>query len=170
MNSVKVRLKTVAFDSLMFLIALLIQYNSLFLIKIYGANPMLPLCVLIVVSMFSSELYSFFFGFIVGAFADSVSGIGFGFNTISFMLAAFATAFIVHYIFNNNVRSAIALSIIVALFYFALRWLFSSVFGHSVTDSFVYLYRNAIPSTVYTAVITVPLYLLKKKFTNSVKQ
>ena len=170
MNSVKTRLKTVLFDALMFIIALLLQYNPLFSLKIAGANPMLPLCILIVVSMFSSELYSFLWGLVAGVFADSASGAGFGFNTIAFMLTAFAVSFIVHYLFNNNVRSAAALSILAAFFYFALRWLFSSVFGHTVNDSFVYLYRNAIPSTVYTAIVTVPLYLIKKKLMSSIKQ
>ena len=158
----KGKLKIVLPDIIFVAVMIFFQFNPLFSIRIGGANPMLPLAAIIVISVFSSELYAVFAGLIAGMFCDSVSNTDFGFNAVTFILIGFAVSFIMHYLFNNNVRSAVALSILASLFYFALKWLFFNAIGHSAADSFIYLYRAAIPSAIYTAASAIPFYFLKK--------
>ena len=161
MSTSKINFPYVAVNFLLFALALLIQYNDSFTIKIYSANPMLPLAVLISFSMFASEINSCFAGLIVGIFADSVSGMPVGFNTILFFIVGLAVSLMVRYLFNNNYRSAIMLCLICTGAYFIARWLIGFAFG-GLETSLGYLMRFAVPSIVYTCVFAIPLYYLQK--------
>lgn len=161
MSTSKINFPYVAVNFLLFALALLIQYNDSFTVKIYSANPMLPLAVLISFSMFASEINSCFAGLIVGIFADSVSGMPVGFNTILFFIVGLAVSLMVRYLFNNNYRSAIMLCLICTGAYFIARWLIGFAFG-SLETSLGYLMRFAVPSIVYTCVFAIPLYYLQK--------
>lgn len=162
MYSSKKRHIIILIDFVLLVLSLIIHFSPLISLKIYGANPMLPLAFLVAVSMFSSELYSVVSGLLLGIFVDSVSSVSFGFNTCLFMIIGLFVALMSHYIFNNNIRAASALSAISGFIYFVLRWFFFDAITHSVSDSFSYLYKVAMPSVVYTAVISVLVYLLKK--------
>ena len=65
MSTSKINFPYVAVNFLLLALALLIQYNDSFTVKIYSANPMLPLAVLISFSMVASEINSCFAGLIV---------------------------------------------------------------------------------------------------------
>lgn len=149
-------------DFVLLALSLILHFNSLFSLKIYGAIPMLPLAFLVAISIFSSELYSFMSALLVGIFVDSISSVSFGFNTCIFMVIALFVALTSHYLFNNNVRAALALAAMSSFIYFVLRWFFFDAITHSVRDSFTYLYKVAMPSALYTAIISVLVYLLKK--------
>lgn len=151
-----------AVNILFLLVVILLQYTPLLSIKIANAAPMLPLSFVIAVSMFCSELSASVMGMTVGIFTDTSSSTSFGFNSIVFFVIAFLTSFLVHYLFNNNFRSATALGILLSALYFILRWLFFFSIGHSINDSFIYLFQYALPSVIYTAVITLIFYLLEK--------
>lgn len=161
MSTSKINFPYVAVNFLLLALALLIQYNDSFTVKIYSANPMLPLAVLISFSMFASEINSCFAGLIVGIFADSVSGMPVGFNTILFFIVGLAVSLMVRYLFNNNYRSAIMLCLICTGAYFIARWLIGFAFG-GLETSLGYLMRFAVPSIVYTCVFAIPLYYLQK--------
>lgn len=162
MYSSKKRHIVILIDLALLAISLIIHFNPLFSLKIYGANPMLPLAFLVAISIFSSELYAVMAGFLTGIFVDSVSSVPLGFNTLLFMIIGLFVAFTAHYLFNNNVRAAMSLAAISGFLYFVLRWFFFDAISHSAKDSFIYLYKFALPSVVYTAVISVLIYLLKK--------
>ena len=161
MSDRKIKLPYIAVNFLLFVLALLIQYNDSFTMKIHSANPMLPLVVLVSFSMFASEMSSCFTGLIVGIFADSVSGMPVGFNTILFFIIGLAVSLMVRYLFNNNYRSAVMLCLICAGVYFLARWLIGFAFG-GLQTSLGYLMRFAVPSIVYTCVFAIPLYYLQK--------
>lgn len=161
MPSTKIKFSYVAVNFLIFILALLLQYNDSFTIKIATANPMLPLAALVCFSMFASETASALTGLVIGIFADSAAGTPVGFNTILFFVISLAATLIVRYLFNNNYRSAIALVLLSALFYFTARWLISFAFG-GLETSLGYIMRFAIPSVIYTSLFAVPLYYLQK--------
>lgn len=151
-----------AINVLLFLTLLLLQYAPYPSLNIGNASPMLTLSFVIAVSMFCSELNASLIGMAVGIFTDTSSVTSFGFNSLVFFVIAFLTSFLIHYLFNNNFRSGIALGIMFSTLYFILRWLFFFVRGNSVTESFSYLFQHALPSVIYTAVVTLLLYFLEK--------
>ena len=157
----KLKVSYIAVNFLLFAISLLIQYNDSFSVKIYSANPMLPLAVLVSFSMFASEMSSCFIGLVIGIFADSVSGMPIGFNTVLFFVIGLAVSLMVKYLFNNNYRSALMLCLISAGAYFFARWLIGFAFG-GLQTSLEYIMRFALPSIAYTCVFAIPLYFLQK--------
>lgn len=148
-------------NALLLIAACTIQYNGIFTVKIGNANPMLPLCVLISLSMFSSELGAVIAAMFTGMIADSAAATPIGFNTVIMMVTALSVSITVHYFFNNNIRSAAALAAMASLFYFTLRWLFAIFIG-SIAEDLEYLLSFALPSAVYTTVIVIPLYYLQR--------
>ncbi len=156
-----IKISYIAVNFTLFALALLLQYNDSFTIKIATANPMLPLAVLISFSMFAGEISSALVGLTVGIFTDSAAGTPVGFNTILFFVIALAVSLTVRYLFNNNYRTAIVLCLLGTLLYFTARWLFSFAFG-GLETSLGYIMRFAIPSVVYTSFFAAPLYALQK--------
>lgn len=161
MSDRKLKFSYIAINFLLFALSLLIQYNDSFTIKIYSANPMLPLALLVSFSMFASETASCLVGLVVGIFADSAAGTPVGFNTVLFFMVGLAVSLMVRYLFNNNYRSALVLCLICACVYFAARWLIGFAFSGFQT-SIGYLMRFAAPSIAYTCVFSIPLYFLQK--------
>ena len=147
---------------LFFMILLLLQYSPYPSLNIGNASPMLTLSFVIAVSMFCSELNASLIGMAAGIFTDTSSSTSFGFNSLVFFIIAFLTSFLIHYLFNNNVRAASALAASSSFIYFVLRWFFFDAITHSVRDSFTYLYKIALPSALYTAIVSVLIFLLKK--------
>ena len=147
---------------LFFMILLLLQYSPYPSLNIGNASPMLTLSFVIAVSMFCSELNASLIGMAAGIFTDTSSSTSFGFNSLVFFIIAFLTSFLIHYLFNNNFRSGIALGIMFSAFYFILRWLFFFVGGNSINDSFSYLFQHALPSVIYTAIITLLFFFIEK--------
>ena len=142
------------------------QYNGILSIKILTANPMLPLALLVSCCMFSSEITSALTGLIAGIFVDCVASTPTGFNAILFMLISLAVSLISKHLFNNNVFAAFALSLMCSICYFLIRWIFCLAFSLQFTENLTYLMHYALPSCVYTAALTVPLYFLEKYLYN----
>ena len=145
-----------------FFLLFFLHYCNFFSIKIVNANPFVPLAFLIAISMFCSESTAFFAGLTFGIIVDTDAATHFGFNSITFMIIGLATAFTVHYLFNNNIRSCIMLSLICCSFYFIVRWLvfyaFTAGFGYSLN----YLLTITLPSIAYTTVFVIPFYFFEK--------
>ena len=147
---------------LLLILLCLIQYNSVFSIKIHTASPMLPLALLIAISMFCSELRGALTGLVVGIFVDAVATTPQGFNAITFAFVGLASVLITKHLFNNNILSAIALCALGALFYFVARWIFSTIFSLSFIENLNYFMWVILPSTVYTSILIIPFYYLEK--------
>lgn len=151
-------------NALLFFALYLIQYNGAFSISISHANPMLPLCMVICVSMFSGEVSSVLFGLFAGVLTDGVSSTPLCFNTLLMMLLALGVSLSVRYLVNNNLRSAVILGVCVSLIYYLVRWIFV-VFTAQIGSEVKYILGYVFPSVIYSAVIVIPLYLLEKHIT-----
>ncbi len=157
----KKRALKVAINLFLFVVLLLFQYNSGISIKIAGANPLLPLALLFAVSMFVGELSAALIGLAVGVYMDGITATPVGFNAIILFLLALLVSLTVKYLFNNNIRSAIAVCLIATGIYFAFRWLLGFAFS-GIDISLGYLTQFALPSTLYTSAFMIPFYYLEK--------
>ena len=153
-------------ELIIFATLLLIHYSGTFKITAIRANPITVIPFLVAFSFFNEEWASAFTGMLVGIFMDSSSSQYSLFHTTIFMLIGLFSCLIIHYLFNNNVRSAIALSLLATLFYFLMRWVFFHAFSSSAYDSVFYLMHYALPSVIYTNIFIVPFYYLQKKLYN----
>lgn len=164
--------KSIAFATVNILImAVLSLFHStnIIPIAIKGAVPFVPLAFLTALCMFTQETSAVLAGLLVGTLTDSFSATSICFNSIILMIVSLFTALIVHYFFNNNIRSAIALCIICSLFYFAVRWFFTYAFSVSQAESLIYIFKYAIPSAIYTTVFIIPFYYLERFIYNKSK-
>lgn len=154
-------IKIAAINLLMFIIFVLLSGTTGINLTVSNASPVFAIALLVAISMFLGETASAISGFLFGAFMDATSTLPFGFNSIFLMVTALATALIIRHLFNNNLRSAIALCLIISLLYFFFRWLI----GYSSADlesSLGYLIKFGVPSAIYTTVFVIPFYYLQK--------
>lgn len=143
-------------------VAFILQYNGTFGIKISTANPMLMLAVCIAFSMFSGELYSVIFALVLGIVTDGAAATPICFNTILFILISLSVSLTVHFLFNNNIRSAICLGLIGSAIYYIVRFIFCFS-KNTLENSVGYILRYVLPSVIYTAVIVIILFFIEKK-------
>ncbi len=140
-----------------------IGYSSGLLVwPIHKVTPMFLLPLLVAFCMYEEELPAAFVALLLGVFVDSTSSFGGVFHTVYFFAVGLLTALFIHYYMNNNIRSAIVLTLLWALLYYLLRWLFRHVLNDTMVGSTVYLMQYAIPSTVYTTVYILPFYYLER--------
>ncbi|MBR4073737.1 MAG: hypothetical protein IKK24_07320, partial [Clostridia bacterium] len=133
---------------LIFAILFLLHFTGAFRISTLRANAFALIPFLTAFSMFNREWVSALTGLAVGIFTDSSSANFNMFHTVTFMFIGLAVSFTVHYLFNNNFRSAVALSLLSSLFYFVLRWILFHAIGGAVADSIYYLMQYALPSVI----------------------
>lgn len=148
-----------------FLIAaftLLLQFNEPLDLKRYTFFPLFPFAFVVVVSMYSSELKAFFIGLILGIFVDSSSSALFSFNTIAYPLLAVIIALLVHYVFNNNLRSCIVLSFFSTVFLLLVRFIVT-YFNSGLNDMLKYFLNSIVPSAILTALFAVLLFWAEKR-------
>lgn len=169
MNENRLRRYCVALiEFIIFATLLLLHYSGAFHITVLRANPVALIPFLVTFSFFNEEWASAFAGMAVGFFMDAVSSKYSLFHTVIFFFIGLLSCLIIHHLFNSNVFSAIALSLISTLFYFVLRWIFFHAVGGSIEDSVFYLMYYALPSVIYTNIFTVPFYYLQRKL-NTIK-
>lgn len=164
MNQNRLRRYTVALiEFIIFAILLLLHYSGALHITVLRANPIIIIPFLVAFSFFNEEWASAFAGMAIGVFMDSTSSQYSLFHTVLLTLIGLFVCLTVHHLFNNNVRSAIALSLISTLLYFIMRWLFFHAVGGSADDSIFYFMHYALPSVIYTNLFIVPFYYLQRK-------
>ncbi len=148
-------------NAFIFLLLFLIQYNGSFSIRISRANPMLPLAAVLTISMFAGELPSALFALICGIVTDGAASTPICFHAILFMIISLLVSLAVHYIFNNNIRSCIAVGIAGSIIYYVTRWIFAFSFS-SLENGMRYITVYLIPSVIYTTVTVVIMYYLQR--------
>lgn len=149
-------------NTLIFIVLIFVQYNTVFSIKIFGINPMLPLSLLVCCCMFASELTSSLTGLIIGIFLDGMTSTPPGFNSILLFIMGLAVSLAVRHLFNNNMFSAVSLCAICTLIYLLLRWTFGIAFGATLTENLTYITQIIFPSVVYTSLFSIPFYYIEK--------
>lgn len=146
----------------LFTVLILLHYNPLITIAIGKANPMAPLALLVAMSFFCGETTACFSGLIMGILVDSMASTKSFFNMIVFFMIGLFVTLIVRFLFNNNIRSCVAVCAISGVFYFVARWLCFFAFSIPISQSFRYLFAYAFPSAIYTTVFAIPFYYLQK--------
>jgi len=146
---------------ILFLIAVVLQYNGVFSISVFGFSPSLTLSILIPLSMFLSEYTAFFCGLGVGIAVDAFSSTTFGFNSIVYSIIALLVCLVSHFIFNNNFRSNIVLVLAFSFLYYLARWFIFYGFV-KIADTLHYIAGVAFPSAVFTAIISIAIYFVQK--------
>lgn len=170
MNENRLRRYTVAIIEFMaFAILLLLHYSGVFHIGDMRANPIALIPLLVTFSFYNEEWASAFTGMAVGIFMDAVSSTFSLFHTVVFFFIGLLSCLIIHHLFNNNVFSAIALSVMATLVYFLLRWIFFHAVDGGIEDSVFYLMYYALPSVIYTNIFTVPFYYIQRKLYSASK-
>ncbi len=158
--------KTVLINIIIAVVLFCIEYCGIFGTKYLGVLPFLPLGFLVTVAMFSTELGAVIIGVITGIFVDSVSSTGLGFNSIIFPIIALFVALISHYLFNNNIRSCLVLSLLSTLLFNIIKFFVFNV-AVGFDGFFEFLLKTSVPSAVLTAVFSAVLYFFEKKLHSS---
>lgn len=164
------RILPTALNFLLFALLYILHYCGVFSIKIIGANPLSPLALLVATCMFCSEGTAAFAGLLLGIFMDAVSADSSFLYTLTFFICAVAVSLTVHYLFNNNIRSAIMLCVICCVFVYLARWLCFYCFGKNLSESIEYLLHYALPSVIYTALFIIPFYFLERRICRKLNQ
>ena len=160
----RARVISVAFLNIIFFSLLIIIHNTGGILpEGFRANTISVLPLLIAFSMFNKEWVSTVTGMVAGFFMDSVTAQTSSFHTIIFMIIALFVSFSVKYLFNNNFKTSIMLSITLSIFYFLMRWLFFHAFTSSAQDSVLYFMYYAMPSILFTSIFIIPFFFLQKK-------
>lgn len=150
-----------AIELLLAAILYLLHYTDLIHISVFGAKPMILLPFLVAYAMHRDELNAAVAGLLTGFFADgAASGTSF-LHTFFFFIICFAIALSLHYLFNNNLKTAVMLSVTSAIFYYFLRWICFFAFS-GAENSIDYLMQYALPSVIYTSLFIVPFYFLQR--------
>ena len=141
---------------------LFFQFNGFIDSDKLNIFPLFPLGFIVVISMFCSELESFFWGLGIGILVDCSSSYRFSLNTILYPVIALAVSLLVHYLFNNNLRSCIVLSLFWAIFLSLIRYIMF-YYSSGLKNLFRGFLKNMIQSALLTNVFTVILYFIEKK-------
>lgn len=132
-------------------------------LAIKGVSPILVLSLLVPFASFFSPVVSAVMGFLCGAVLDSISADSYCFNSLCLLLLSFLANYLAHAIFNRNLRASISLCFLVTLLYHIFYWLLFIAFSISFSDNLRYLLQTALPSCVYTAVISALFYFVFDK-------
>ncbi len=159
---------TAVLNTAMFALLILFHYSGAN-IKILDANPMGVLALLVAFIMFAGELTGVLTGALIGILLDSVASTPIGFNTITLTLISLLAALVSHYLFNRNLKSALALCLLCSVLYFAARWLVCFAFSGDVAGSFNYLLRYGVGSAIYTTVFVIPFFYIEKRLFSIVR-
>ncbi|MBR6902716.1 MAG: rod shape-determining protein MreD [Clostridia bacterium] len=162
MKTLKKPLYVAVINALLFFVLIILHYSGIS-VKIGNANAFSALALLVAIIMFSNELTGVLTGMALGIIIDSVSSTPIGFNAITLTLISFLVTLLSHYLFNRNLKSAMALCLICCALYFAARWLVTFAFAGDIKGSFTYLFSFAATSAIYTAVFIIPFFYLEKR-------
>lgn len=149
-------------NAVLFFVIIIIQYSDIVSIKLFAANPMLPLSLLVAVCLFCSELTGAIAGLMAGIFVDTMASTPPGFNAIIFMLLGPACVLVAKHLFNNNILSSIVLCFLCAQIYYTVRWIICIAFYSSFAENLTYIFQTVFPSCLYTAILVVPFYFIEK--------
>lgn len=167
MKTLKKPLWVAIINTVLFSVLILLHYSGV-TVKIGTANPFAALALLVAVIMFSNEVTGVLTGALIGIVLDSMTSTPIGFNTITLIIVSFCATLISHYLFNRNLKAAIALCLIFSALYFSARWMTVFALKSDIAASFKYLINYAATSTVYTTVFVIPFFYLEKKLFSNI--
>ena len=150
-------LRSVGAGVILFLIFIL-QYSGLTPLTLFGMTAMLVVPAVVFCSMFMTEFSGAMFGLVFGVCLDAVSARAVCFNALFLLAVGCLSALFSKHLFHRNLYSALMMSAVTSVLYFVIKWV---VFTAFTTDgAWTLLCSHSLPSAVYTAVVSVPLYFL----------
>ncbi len=144
----------------MFFLSLTLFGGSGISLAINGIAPFLVLSLLVPFSGFTSVTRSALVGFLCGAVVDSISADSGCYNTVALFVIGVLANLLSQSVFNRNLKAVITLCLLLTCGYYLFYWLFFMVFSLTASDNLRYLLQLALPSSVYTSVLSVPFYLI----------
>ncbi len=141
-----------------FFIFFIITYTDILKINIGNAAPQLMLPAVVAVAFFYGEWTGFAVGMVAGALCDAFAANTVCFNMIALMLIGFVVGIVINRYFNQNIFSALILSLMASFVYFFSLWLVYYVFK-GMGGAWQYFVCYSLPSTVYTALFILITYL-----------
>lgn len=133
-------------------------------LSIGTATPTLLVPVVIMVACFLREWTGFLIGLFCGIALDTVMSGSSCFNTITLMFIGLAAGLVFRLLLNRNIKAAAIAGALGSAIYYLLKWLFFDLFAGD-SSAIALLLRYHLPSAIYTAVFTVPLFFIVKKLT-----
>lgn len=164
MTGKKRNLYVSAANIFIFFFVIVFQISGAVDISIKTATPQILLPLLTAYAVFYPLPSCAVAGIVAGACLDGIVNGAYCFNTIVLFLISAAVCLAANNLFNKNIQSAVALSLITAAIYYLLQWQFFYAWGVPVGDSLGYLLSYALPSALYTAVFIFPFYFIFKFF------
>ncbi len=139
----------------------LLDSTGVMTLKIGTAHPVLLIPFLVATAMAAREWVGLLFGAIFGIMLDITAASSFCFNLVILLLIGCICGLLCSYVVNDNIFSAIVLSLSAGLFYFLAKWLWFYIFSGR-GEALNYLITYALPSAAYTALFILPFYYLVK--------
>ncbi len=164
MTGKKRNLYVLAANIFIFFFVIMFQISGAVDISIKTATPLVILPLLTAYAIFYSLPSCAVAGIVAGACLDGITNGAYCFNTITLFLISVAVCLAANNLFNKNIQSAVALSLITSAVYYLLLWQFFYAWGVPVEQSLRYLLSYALPSAVYTALFIFPFYFIFKFF------
>lgn len=135
----------------------LIQASVIFSIRILDVIPNLIIIILIYIALFYGWV-AMYFGFFMGLFQDFYSTSNLGYNTLINTNIGYLLGILSSYIYKDNVFFQAVIIFGISL----LTSFLLSLFGREL--SIFNFWRYIVPSSLYTTVIGVPIFLLLRKW------
>ncbi len=129
--------------------------------EIFGAKPVLLICVALTVAVYEREIPAMIFGMIAGiltdlGYSDSIGLFAVSLTIICFIVGYAANNLIVAKFLNFLLYSAVAVGILFML-YFLVRFVIPGV-----SDMWQYFTQHLISRMVQTFLFSIPLYFINK--------
>lgn len=148
-------------ETVLGLLIFFFHYSTVLNISIGGISAFLIIPLLSAVSYFYKETYGLFYGLFFGLLFDSAASGMTCFHTLFFTVAGFLFGILADHFFNRNVYSAVFQCLALSLLYFILKWLIFILIPYGDRGFFELIFRS-LPSAVYTAVFSLPLFFAEK--------
>lgn len=151
--------------ALLFFGLFLLQRIPFLSLKIATATPCLLLPALLVTACFLREWTGFWAGLLSGIALDTVVNGSNIFNTLTLTVLGVAAGLIFRFFMNRNIKAIIIAGGAFSFIYYLLKWFFLDLLSGDASWAAL-LFKYHIPSALYTALFTIPLFFLVRWLCN----
>ena len=142
--------------SLFAFVLFLLQFSDILPI-LGGSYPVLLLPLVLVFGAYFGAFPGAVAGAVIGTVMDIYTGGSPSFHMVVFCVFGCIAGILITYYLNHNWQAMAMITVFFCLLYYFLRW----VCFYSIPGSFVsYFLAIGLPSALYTAILSIPVYLL----------
>ena len=154
----------------MFFLSLTLFGGSGISLAVSGVAPVLVLSILFPFCAFNDVTMSAVVGFLCGAMLDGTSANTYCFNTVALLVLTVTASLLAHSVFNRNLKASVILCLLLTIIYFIFNWLLFIAFSLNSSGNLKYFLQLALPSSLYTAVLSTPFYFIFKAFKEKIEK